>query len=266
MSELTPLLIFFFTFSLFLLLQSIVHARRWKQVINEPIPLSFKNLWAGARLLVYIANAAYYVSTNIYPLEPNVVYEIIRLTLLQLSLFWIIYDILLPLLADKPQLWDDPSIQDNNSPYDRIGGDWIGNLFIKLINVMLCIAWITFTNPGEFIPFIPNYITLIGGGVVSFGILIAYIFKIKLMNYSKISIFDLFTQKFGRRSGMVLIFLFSMVFFPTLCLLIAGVISAALDSDSELFLNIGGTLSFVLVMLSINIAKLIKLRRPDSFR
>jgi hypothetical protein len=266
MSKLAPLLIFFFTFSLFLLLQTVIHARRWREATNEPIPLSFKNMWSLLRGGVYSANAAYYVATNDYILAPNIAYEILRITLLQMSIFWLIYDILLPLFADRPQLWQDPDLGDNNSFFDRIGGDWIGNLIIKLVNLLFCIGWLLFTDPGEFLPIIPNHITWIGVGVGSIGMLIVYLYKIKIMSYPKISLFDLFTRKYGRRNGMVLIFVFSMVVFPTVCLLLAGVVSSALNSQNEFILNIGGGVSFILVILSIKISQVIKIRRPESLR
>lgn len=261
MYELNPLLVFFSIFSAFLIIQSVIHALKWRKVTTEPIPVRFKNIWGAARLAVYGVNASLYALSNNYPVEPSISYEVIRLTFLQLAIFWILYDIFLPLFAGKPQLWRDPDLGDNNSPFDRLGGDWLGNLIIKAANLAVCILWIILTEPGELLPVIPNFITWIALGIISIGIIIALSVNKKIMdNRTKISLLESFSYRFGRRAAMVYIFLFAILFFPAVCLGIAWLISPANDTA----MNIGGVVGAVGAFFSIELSKRIKVK--NAFR
>jgi len=95
--------------------------------------------------------------------------------LVQLGLFWIAFDIALPAYAGKPQLWNDPNLQDNNSFFDRLGGSWQGNLLLKAANLGFAFLLLAITEPAEAFPYISNKIALISLGILAAGIIIAVI-------------------------------------------------------------------------------------------
>lgn len=168
-------IVFWQIFVIFLLCQSYVHGKDWKN--GEWISLEKKNIWAAIRGIVYGANALMYIFLFRNGEGWEIVSESLRLWFLQLLLFWLFYDIVLPWIAGKPQLWNDPTTTDNNSPYDRIGGNWIGNMAVKVISILLLIVWFWITDPNELFPFLPNWLVIGAVSVVIVGTIFVGLFQ-----------------------------------------------------------------------------------------
>lgn len=162
-------LIFWGTFIVFLLIQSFSHGLRWEN--EQYIELKEKRVWSVIRFGVFSLNS--FVMVYLFQgMEGwEVAFEALRLTFLQLVLFWVLFDIILPVIAKKPQLWNDPNINDNNSPFDKIGGPGLGNLLFKFICLVMVWLWFSSTAPEAFVPLLPNWASLsiaalmVGGSV-----------------------------------------------------------------------------------------------------
>lgn len=157
-------LIFWEVFVIFLLVQSFFHGFRWRK--NDYIELKEKRIWSIVRFVIYALNAFLFIFYLQDREGWEFAFEVIRFTFLQLVLFWIFFDILLPWIAKKPQLWNDPNLNDNNSPFDRIGGSWIGNFTFKGISLLIVWFWFSSTSPEEFVPLFPNWAALLAFGLV----------------------------------------------------------------------------------------------------
>jgi hypothetical protein len=132
----------------FLILQVFIHGEKWKA--GDWISKQEKTAWAIIRLFIFFLFSAFYVTLK--EQGPCYLSEVTRVFLFQNFIFWASFDILLPVYAGKPQLWQDPSLQDNNSPFDRLGGSWQMNILIKAAGIVGVAYWMIQTEPNELIP------------------------------------------------------------------------------------------------------------------